>query len=384
MRIALFSGNYNYLRDGANQALNHLVRYLEGQGDQVRVYSPVTRRPAFEPSGALVPVPSVPVPGRGEYRLALGLPRSVRRDVERFSPHIIHVSAPDLLGTRAQTFAKRLDLPIVASLHTRFETYFDYYGLGWLKPALKRHLRRFYRRSDHVLAPTAALVQEMAKLRGDEQVSLWSRGVDRSLFDPARRDIRWRRARGFSDDEVVVLFFGRLVIEKGVETFISVVRDLQSRNVRVRPLVVGEGPARSAFAGLPGAVLTGHLEGRELGRAVASADILLNPSTTEAFGNVVLEAMASGLAVVSADAPSASALIEHGRTGLLCPPQDVASYGTAALSLISCETRRQQLGTEARAASRSYSWSAASAGVAQAYRAICQSKEQRGDVVRRS
>src|SRR3989337_1530331 len=119
IRVALFSGNYNYLREGANQALNQLVRHLQADGGyQVRVYSRVADRPAFEPAGTLVPVPSIPLPVRSEFRLALGLPRAVRADLRRFSPDIVHLSTPDILGTRAQTFAKRLGIPVIASQHT--------------------------------------------------------------------------------------------------------------------------------------------------------------------------------------------------------------------------------------------------------------------------
>jgi glycosyltransferase involved in cell wall biosynthesis len=370
VRIALFSGNYNYVRDGANQALNTLVRYCEERaGCKVRVYSPVTSTPAFEPAGTLVPVRSVPLPVRGEFRLALGLPHAIRADIARFAPDVVHVSAPDILDTRAQTFARRLGVPIVASLHTRFETYFDYYGLGWVRSAIEAHLRRFYRRSDHVLVPTPALAEEMRAWRGDAEVSVWSRGVDRERFRPDRRDRAWRRAQGFGDEDVVVLFFGRLVLEKGVETFVSVVRELQAR-VPVKALVVGAGPAAGVFDRLPGAVLTGHLDGGALARAVASADILLNPSTTEAFGNVVLEAMASGLAVVSADASSARSLLTDGVTGLLCPPRDHATYIDAITRLAGSAEMRAGMGRAARAASAAYSWDAASESVVQVYRAL--------------
>src|SRR5687768_5660505 len=242
MRVALFTGNYNYLREGANQALNRLVAYLEAaRGAQVRVYSPVTDTPAFEPAGTLVPVPSVTLPVRTEFQLALGLPRRIRRDVESFSPDLIHVATPDILDTRAQTLAGRLGVPVVASLHTRFETYLDYYGLGWARPLALAHLRRFYRRSAHVLVPNRALLDEMMKLRGDDRVSLWSRGVDGRLFNPAKRDLKWRRRLGIADDEVVLLFFGRLVVEKGVRTFVQVLRELEARGIRIRPLVVGAG-----------------------------------------------------------------------------------------------------------------------------------------------
>ncbi len=371
IRVALFSGNYNYLREGANQALNRLVRDLEGVGGfRFRIYSPVTDRPAFEPAGELVPVPSIPLPVRSEFRLALGLPRAVRADIRRFAPHLVHLSTPDILGLRAQTFAKRLGVPVVASLHTRFETYLEYYWLAFARPLVEAHLARFYRRCDHVLAPTPALVDEMKALRGDERASLWNRGVDRALFDPARRDAGWRKANGWAEDDVAVLFFGRLVAEKGIERYVAAVRRLQRANAKVRPLIVGAGPAAGPFDALPQTVRTGHLEGPELARAIASADILLHPSKTETFGNVVLEAMACGVAVVAARTASAEALIDHGRTGLLCPADDDRSYADAIHGLVDDPGRRRQLGAAARRASTAFSWESASRGVADAYRRL--------------
>ena len=367
MRIALFTGNYNYVREGANQALNRLVGYAEHRGHEVRVYSPVTDDPAFEPQGTLVPVPAIALPVRSEFRLALGLPRAVQEDVRRFQATLIHVATPDILGTRAQSLAKRLNVPTVASLHTRFETYFDYYGLGWARPLAEAHLRRFYRRSDHVLAPTPSIVEEIRALRGDSHASLWSRGVDRQLFNPEKRDADWRRAQGWRDDEIVVLFFGRLVLEKGAKDFVSIVQSLQTRGIAVKPLVVGAGPAKSLFAALPGAVITGHLDGTRLARAVASADILIHPSRTEAFGNVVLEAMASGLAIVSAASPSSDALISHGYSGLLCPAEDLQNFSREVGELAGNSHRRRELGAAARTASRVFDWDGACNSVIEAY-----------------
>jgi glycosyltransferase involved in cell wall biosynthesis len=367
LRVAIFSGNYNYIREGANQALNQLVAYLERAGHEVRVYSPVTDTPAFEPQGTLVPVPSIALPVRTEFRLALGIPKPIRADVERFAPDLIHVSTPDILCTRAETLAKRMRVPIVASMHTRFETYFDYYGLGWLRPVAEAHLRRFYRRADCVLAPTPGVLDEMKRLRGDNRVSLWSRGVDRSLFNPGRRDADWRRRHGWTADDVVVLWLGRLVLEKGVDIFVEVISRLHAAGQNVRPLIVGAGPAEDRMCALDGAIFTGHLQGIDLARAIASADLMVNPSTTEAFGNVVLEAMASGLAVISAGAPSARALIDDGKTGVLCTPQDPAAYVRAAIQLIDNPAERQRIGAAAAAASAAYSWDAASRAAEQAY-----------------
>lgn len=371
MRVALFSGNYNYLREGANQALNRLVRHLEEKlGHEVRVYSPVTATPDFAPAGTLIPVPSIRLPVRNEFRLALGLPRAVREDLRSFRPNLIHVSTPDILNTRAQTLGKRMGIPIVASLHTRFEAYLEHYRLGWARPMAEAHLKRFYRRSDHVLAPTQALVAELTRLLGAGRASLWSRGVDLSLFHPGRRDPAWRRSQGIGEDETILLFFGRLVLEKGVASFAATARWLHERGERIRPLIVGAGPAQGVLETLPGAVLTGHLEQEMLARAIASADILLHPSRTEAFGNVMLEAMASGLAIVGADATSARALIEDGQTGRLCAGDDPETYGRMIRELIAAPRQREALGRAAREASARYCWDEASQSVARTYERV--------------
>lgn len=378
MRIALFSGNYNYLREGANQALNRLVGWLEGTaGHQVRVYSPVTDRPAFEPAGTLVPVRSITLPVRGEFQLALGLPSATRRDIARFDPDIIHVATPDILGTRAQSFAKQLGVPVVASQHTLFETYLDHYGLGWLRPLAEAHLARFYRRSDHVLTPTEALAADMRRLRGDDAVSVWSRGVDRALFDPARRDPAWRRAQGVGDDEILILFFGRLVREKGVAEFLSVAGRLRRQGLPVRALVVGEGPARSDFGVLADVVMTGHLEGESLARAVASADIFYHPSMTETFGNVVLEAMAAGLPIVAADAPGSRALLNGGQVGQLYRSVDLDAACDALAAFATSPALRRAMAGKARERSALYAWDAASAAVERVYQATQKGRQRR-------
>ena len=367
MRVALFSGNYNYLREGANRALNHLVDYLQREaGCEVRIYSPVTDTPAFEPKGTLIPVRSIALPKRSEFRLALGLPREARADLARFDPQIVHVSTPDILGTRAQSWAIARDIPVVASMHTLFETYLQYYGLGWAVPLAEAHLRRFYRRADHVVAPTPELVRDLQNMRGDDRASLWTRGIDREFFHPGHRDMAWRRSVGIGDDEVAVLFFGRLVLEKGIDVFVDAMARA-CRRAPVRALVVGEGPARSSFAALDDAVLLGHCEGPDLSCAVASADVMMTPSITETFGQVILEAMASGLPVVSADAPNARALLAPGETGELVEPRAVADYVDAVVALANDENRRLRMGRAARVASAAYTWDAASAQVAKVY-----------------
>ncbi|HWU95499.1 MAG TPA: glycosyltransferase, partial [Sphingomonas sp.] len=262
LRVALFSGNYNYVRDGANQALNLLVGHLLEKGAQVRVYSPTTDTPAFPPTGDLVSVPSLPVPGgRDEYKFAKGI-KAVLPDLEAFRPNLVHVSAPEILGHRAVTWARNNNIASVASVHTRFETYPAYYRIGFVTPLLIWMLTRFYNRFDTVL-PTGRGMEELLRSWGvDRPMRTWSRGVNHARFNPGRRSLEWRRGLGIQDDEVAVTFLGRLVLEKGLDIFAEVVAELQRRGVKHRVLVIGKGPAQDWFAErVPDAVFAGFQAG---------------------------------------------------------------------------------------------------------------------------
>jgi len=371
LRIALFSGNYNCVRDGANKALNRLVQHLIDGGHAVRVYSPTVAAPAFPPAGDLVSAPSVPIPLRPEYRFSTGLPRRLEADVRAFAPDLFHLSAPDLLCVAAARLARRMGRPVVASLHTRFETYFDYYGLGILRGPVVRWLRWFYCMADLVLVPSSEMAAELSGMGVSTPTRIWSRGVDAGLFAPSRRDMAWRRAQGFADADAVPLFFGRLVAEKGLDMFEATILRLRALGHRVRPLLVGEGPARPALERRLGdSVFTGHLDGEALARAVASADLLINPSVTEAFGNVTLESMASGLPVVAADVTATRALVAHEVDGLVVPPKDLDAWAAAVLRLMEDADLRRRLGAAGRSRAVRFSWPAILDSVVLAYREL--------------
>lgn len=358
LRVALFSGNYNYVRDGANQALNRLAAYLLDQGVTLRVYSPTTDAPAFPPTGDLVSVPSWPLPGgRGEYRLAKGLPADVRADLAAFAPNIVHIAAPDILGHRAVTWARQHNVAAVASVHTRFETYLRYYGLGFLEPVLVAIQKRLYNRVDAVLSPSQMITDMLHQWGITKPIGRWSRGINHDQFNPTRRSMEWRRALGIGDEEVVVGFLSRLVLEKGLDILAGTVAELERRGVAHRLLIVGDGPARAWLAErAPHAIFAGFLTGEELGRAVASMDLFLFPSVTETFGNVVLEAMASGLPVVAAQATGAGSLIENGTTGFLMPPRDAKAYADTVTRLITDADLRHGVGAAAQEAAQEFHW----------------------------
>lgn len=368
LRVALFSGNYNYVRDGANQALNRLVGYLLRQGASVRTYAPVVENPAFPPTGDLVAVPSVPIPFRREYRMPLGLSPSVRRDLDRFAPNVVHVTSPDPAGHRAISWARTHGVPVLTSVHTRFETYLRYYHMGFLEPLGVAFLRRFYRRCDAMVAPSESTAEVMRAQRMGSDIGIWSRGVDRETFDPSRRDLAWRRSMGFADDELVVGFLGRLVMEKGLDVFAETMELLRRRKVPHKVLVIGKGPAQARFAErVPEACFTGMLTGAELGRAVASMDLLLNPSVTETFGNVTLEAMASAVPVLAARATGSNSLVTDGVTGLLVEASDIAGFADAIARYAADPELRRAHGAAGEKRSRAFSWDAINHSVAEVY-----------------
>ncbi len=358
LRVALFTGAYNHIADGVSLTLNRLVEYLTGQGVEVRVFAPTSPTPALAHKGKLVPVPSVPVPGRPEYRLSLGLTPRLRRELALFDPDIVHIATPDALGFQALRWARRQGVCTVSTYHTHFSSYLSYYGAGWLEGALWRYARWFYGKCDAVYVPSPSMLDVLHAHGVEGNLAVWARGVDTDLFNPARHSEGWRRQMGFAPDDVVVAFVGRLVWEKGLDVFADVVESLQKRGVPHRSLVVGDGPARADLeARLGQTVFTGHLSGTDLATAHASSDVFVFPSETETFGNVTLEAMASGVPTVCADATGSASLVENGETGFLVPPRNAPAFAAATEALVLDADLRRQMGRAALERARGFAWS---------------------------
>ena len=374
LRIALFSGNYNYVLDGANLSLNRLVAYLLREGAKVRVYSPTVDEPAFEPTGELVSVPSLPIPLRPEYRFPLALTPRVRRDLAAFNPNVVHIASPDVVSHRAVTWARHNKVAAVATIHTRFDTYLSYYHLQWFEPAVRALMRRLYRRCDAIMAPAESTAAVLRAQRMNRDIAIWARGIDRERFHPGRRDMAWRRSLGLGDDELVIAFLGRIVMEKGLDVFVGAIEELEKRKVAHRVLVIGDGPARAWFEQqLPDAIFVGQRIGDDLAIALASADVLLNPSITESFGNVTLEAMACALPVVAADATGASNLVRDGESGMLVEPTDIDGFANALEVYARDAELRARHGAAGLAFARTMDWDRINAVVIRTYlRAIAK------------
>jgi glycosyltransferase involved in cell wall biosynthesis len=377
LRIAVFTGNYNYVRDGANQALNRLVGFLLRQGVHVRVYAPKVEKPAFEATGDLVGVPSMPIPFRPEYRVPLALTPAILRDLRQFAPNVVHIGSPDVVSHRAVSWARRNRVAAVASIHTRFETYLAYYHLQALEPAARAILRRLYRRCDAIMAPAESTAAVLRAQRMSRDIHIWSRGIDREQFNPGRRDLQWRRGLGIADDELVVAFLGRIVMEKGLDVFADAARLLEQRGLKHRVLVIGEGPARPWFEqNLPTAIFVGQQVGADLARALASCDVLLNPSITETFGNVTLEAMACALPVVAAAATGATSLVRDGQTGVLVDPGDTEAMADAIQAYAEQPELRRRHGAAGLASAETMDWDQINAAVLRVYERVIRKRER--------
>lgn len=374
-RIALFAGAYNHIADGVSLTLNRLVASLEEKGAEVRVFAPTNGEPVIDHAGTMVPVPSVPIPGRSEYRFSLGMSPAIRQELDAFDPTLYHIATPDLLGRQALKWAQSSGTPVVSSYHTHFSSYLKYYHLDLLETPVWRYLRSFYNECRQVYVPTNAIAEVLRNQGITSELRLWPRGVDTNQFSPTHRSRSWRQTHGFADDDVVVVFVSRLVKEKGLDVYASVIEKLEHRGIPHRSLVVGDGPAREELEARPSnTTFTGFLEGDALATAYASSDVFLFPSDTETFGNVTLEAMASGLPTVGADAAGSRDLVDDGVTGRLCEPGNVESFVASTRELVQNAALRQRMSSAAHERAQKFTWKKVLDQMAQYYDEVLQNQ----------
>jgi len=369
LRIALVTSSYNFIADGVALTLNRLVGWLGAHDVEVLVFAPTAPVPALQHQGTLISVPSIPLPGRPEYRLAFGLGGEASRKLLDFTPDIIHIAVPDLLGHAALRLAEKHNIPAVATYHTRYETYLKHYWyMAALESWLKGMLRRFYGRMREVYVPSDSTREQLLADGLRDNFKPWPRGIDTARFTPERRGNGWRERHGIGADELVVLHVSRLVREKRLDTLTAALKTL---NVPHRAVIVGDGPDRGfAQSELPHAIFTGFLTGDALADAYAAADIFVFPSDSESFGNVTLEAMASGVPCVCADATGSRSLVVDGETGFLADASDAPGFAAHITKLAKDPALRARMGQAGRARALTYSWDETMARMLGYYRAV--------------
>ncbi len=275
----------------------------------------------------------LPIPGYAGLRFGLPATHALLRAWRAARPDIVHIATEGPLGWSALRAARKLGLPVSSSFHTNFHAYSSHYGIGWLRSPINGYLRSFHNRTDATLVPTRDLARSLGA-EGFKQLRVVSRGVDTQLFNPGHRSTALRARWGADNTTLVVSYVGRLAAEKNLDLVTLAFDAIRRVRPDARMVFVGDGPKKSALAARhPEHIFAGMRRGDDLAAHYASTDIFLFPSLTETFGNVTLEALASGLGVIAYDHAAAGELIESGRNGLLAPAGDAAAFIEAATTL---------------------------------------------------
>ena len=380
MRIAYCSDSLPPVADGVTRTLGALVATLQDAGVEFQFVSAVRPHAELAWRDRVHTVPSVPFPLYPYYRMGLPVARSVDRVLDRFAPDVVHVVTPSLLGLYGVKYARRRGIPVVASFHTDFVTLFAHYGLRRLE-RLGRHLeRRFYNQCTVTLAPSR---YQESKLRahGIENVALWRRGVNPATFSPTFRSPALRAQLGATDIPVL-LYVGRLGREKNLPFLIEAMELLERRTGRsaFKLVIVGQGPLRRTLrARLPHAHFTGELTGDALSRVYASADIFVFPCILETFGNVLLEAFASGLPVVAVNEGAVPELVAPNVNGLLAAPGSATAFAEKVHTLLERPADRARMGLGARITAAEHVWPDANRPLLEVYAQLAGAGRRGGD-----
>jgi glycosyltransferase involved in cell wall biosynthesis len=359
-RVCIVTETYPPEINGVALTLSQLVSGMRARGHAVslvRPRQPTVDVPSETPEPETLLVGGMRLPGYKGLRVGFPSDARLRAAWSRSRPDVVYVATEGPLGWSAVRAGARLGIPVYSGFHTNFDRYMQHYGVGWLRRPIAAYLRRFHNAAAGILVSTPRLRVELQAV-GFERLFVLGRGVDGSRFDPARRSLTLRRTWGASDDELVALYVGRLAPEKNVELAVAAYRAMQrAHGGAIRFVVVGDGPLRPALVRAhPDVVFCGVRTGDDLAVHYASADVFLFPSETETFGNVTLEAMASGLAVVAYDYAAARMHIENGVTGALARPGDARGFVDAAVTLARARQTLPALRRRARAATEGVHW----------------------------
>jgi len=363
-RVLIYTTCYNVI-DGVTLTIRKIEEQILAAGHQVCILSTDsgnsqnTNLVSEHPNRTVifldnsVPIPFLHDPQNvdSSYSLGFSLGKSTKDQISQFDPTIVHVTAPDCTCLHVIQYARDHEIPLMGTYHSNIPEYMDHYpGLGWLKHVLASFFRHQYNFLQALYVPTPYIhkqLRESSKMDCVTDLGVWGRGIDLSRFSPTHRTRKFRESLGFDDHDVVICWVGRLVPEKRPDIFASVIKRLASRNIPFKALVIGAGPCEESMKALPNTVFAGWMSGDELSTAYASSDVFLFSSGVETFGNVTLEAAASGLPIIVEEGCSGH-LVQHGRNGFACANGDVDAFYDATLCLVLDDERRNLMSHASR------------------------------------
>jgi glycosyltransferase involved in cell wall biosynthesis len=358
-RVSIVTETFPPEINGVANTLNQLSTALSRFGNRVQIVRP---RQAVEKTSEyngfdVITAPGLPIPGYPELRFGIPIKKRLLKLWKEQRPDVIYIATEGPLGSSALQAARSLDIPVASGFHTRFDNYTKHYGVGWLEPLARAYLRRFHNRCQLTLVPTRAL-QEKLQRQGFKNISLIARGVDTQLFSPDRRDDALRDEWGIRDDDLALIYVGRLAAEKNLKLAVDAWLAIRQDRPGTRLILVGDGPMRGALQkDHPEIIFCGMHRGESLARHYASGDLFLFPSLSETFGNVVIEAMASGLPVLGYSDAAIKEFVRHQVNGIAIEAGDREQFIRAARQSAQEPELLVRMGKQARKDSLAMDWS---------------------------
>lgn len=358
MKIAIFTDTFTPQVNGVACTLQRLVEHLEKQGVEYRLFVPKAKEEDLF-STKVHRFLSIPFFLYPDCRLALPNVYSIRKELEVFNPDLIHIATPFNMGLAGLYYGKKLNIPIVGSYHTDFDQYLDYYDLAFLSKPVWKYMHWFHQSFLRTFVPSENTKKELQR-RGFSNLSIWSRGVNCDTFHPSYADSLLRERYHIQEPHLIT-YVGRLAPEKNLELLMKTSQNLPpSIKKDVHWLIVGDGPLKASLKKEAPAnmTFTGFQNGKTLTKLYASSSLFFFPSSTETFGNVVLEALACGTPVIGARAGGVQEIIQHNETGWLCEPDDLQAFTSAVVHLVEQDDQRITMGENARRYALTRSWEA--------------------------
>ncbi len=354
LRVAYFAGTMKPGHDGVTRVLYRMIDALREHDIRNVFYSAIVPNPQERPT-EMVEVPSVSIPVYKEYRFAIPGQKHFEKHLEAFRPDLIHINSPCSLGYAAVSYGQAHGIPVVGTYHTHFPSYASYYKIRPLEFLGWNYLRKVYSGCDRLYVPSEPVLRELAA-HGFVNLRHLPHGVDTDAFHPRHRSTAWKERVGIRG-KAALLFVGRLVWEKDLRTLADTYAILSARRDDVAFVLAGDGPVRDELRQLmPGAIFLGQQSGIDLSTSYASSDLFVFPSTTETFGNVTLEAMASGLMPICANQGGPAGIIQQGVTGLLAKPRDPEDLAERIAYALDQPGKRIEMADQALRYARRQAW----------------------------